>query len=87
MRGGRQQPACAGTSYSTLPGALSRTPRLTPPTHTPFPAARRRAPAGQSAPAPNRFKGEDFTSMFVLEFGADGAVQNISWQDAVQIAV
>ena len=41
----------------------------------------------QSAPAPNRFKGEDFTSMFVLAFGADGAVQNITWQDTIQITV
>ena len=55
-------------------------PRLTPP-------LTRSTPAGQSAPAPNRFKGEDFTSMFVLAFGADGAVQNITWQDTIQITV
>ena len=41
----------------------------------------------QSAPPPTRFKGEDFTAWFVLGFGADGAVSNITWQDSIQIAV
>lgn len=41
----------------------------------------------QSAPSPTRFKGEDFTAWFVLGFGADGAVANITWQDSIQITL
>lgn len=39
----------------------------------------------QSAPAPTRYKGEDFTSWFVLGFEASGAVSNITWQDSITI--
>ena len=41
----------------------------------------------QSAPAPTRYKGEDFTAWFVLGFGEGGVVQNISWVDSISIAV
>jgi hypothetical protein len=41
----------------------------------------------QSAPTPNRFKGEDFTAMFLLGFNADGSVQNITWADNITIRV
>lgn len=40
----------------------------------------------QSAPEPTRYKGQDFTSWFVLEFSpTDGSVSNISWADNITI--
>ena len=41
----------------------------------------------QSAPAPARFKGEDFTAWFLLGFAEDGAVNNITWRDDIQIEI
>jgi hypothetical protein len=39
----------------------------------------------QSAPPPLRYKAQDFTTIFVLEFAPNGTVLPITWRDQVTV--
>ena len=39
----------------------------------------------QSAPSPNRYKGEDFTYWYPLTFNADGTIQHLQWVDNFEL--
>ena len=44
-------------------------------------------PMQGGAPNPARLKGEDFTSIFVLQFAPNGTLLPIVWEDSVAITL